>query len=44
MLCVNGRGGEFGQACLPTFGEIWGKKMRELGSGSYIEIIVLDVN
>jgi len=44
MLCVNGRGDESGQARLPTFGEILGKRMRELGSGSYIEIIVLDVN
>jgi len=27
-----------------TFGEIWGKRMRELGSGSFIEIVDLDVS
>jgi len=34
MWCVNGNGDESGQACLPTSGEILGKRMRELGSGS----------
>jgi hypothetical protein len=36
--------GESGQACLLTFNEILGRRMRELGSGSLIEIIVLDVS
>jgi hypothetical protein len=44
MLCVNGRGDESGQARLSTFDEISGKRMRELGSGSSREIIVLDVD
>jgi len=39
MLCVNGGGDEFGQACLLS-----GRRMRELGSGSFIEIVVLDVS
>jgi hypothetical protein len=43
MLCVNGRGDEFGQVCLP-FSEILGKRMRELRSCFFIEIIVLDVD
>jgi hypothetical protein len=44
MLCVkNGRGNEFGKAPLPTFGEISGKRMRELGSGSFTKIIFLNV-
>jgi hypothetical protein len=37
-------GYESGQACLLTFGEILGTRMRELRSGSFIEIVVLDVN
>jgi len=44
MSCVNRRGDESGQAYLSTFSEILGKRMRELGSGSFIEIIVLDVD
>jgi hypothetical protein len=44
MLCVNGRGDEFGQARLPTFNAISGRRMKDLGSGSFIEIIVLDVD
>jgi hypothetical protein len=43
MLCVNRRGDESGQPHLLTFGEISDERMRELGSGSFIEIIVLDV-
>jgi hypothetical protein len=37
-------GDEYGQTCLLTFGEILGRRMRELGSGSFIEIVVLDVS
>ena len=44
MLCVNGRGDESGQAYLLTFDEISGRRMKELGTGSFIEIIVLDVD
>ena len=44
MLCVNGRGDKFRQAHLPTIGEILGKRIRELGLGSFIDIIVLDVD
>jgi hypothetical protein len=40
---VNGRDDESRQARLLTFGEISSKRMRELGSGSFIEIIVLNV-
>jgi hypothetical protein len=43
MLCVNGKVDESGQIRLLTFKENSGRKMRELGSGSFIEIIVLDV-
>jgi hypothetical protein len=38
------RGDESEQTCLLTFGEISGRRMRELGSGSFIEIVDLDVN
>jgi hypothetical protein len=44
MLCVNGRGDKSGQAHLLTFDEILGRRMKELGIGSRIEIIVLDVD
>ena len=44
MLCVNGRGGESGQAHLLTFDEISGRRMKELGIGSFIEVVVLDVD
>jgi len=44
MLCVNGRGDKSGQAYLPTFDEISGRRMKELGIGSFIEIIGLDVD
>jgi len=37
-------GDEFGQTCLLTFGEISGRRMRELGSGSFMEIVDLDVS
>jgi len=32
------------QACLLTFSEILGRSMKELGSGFFIEIVVLDVS
>jgi hypothetical protein len=40
------RGGadESGQTCFLTFGEISGRRMRELGSDSFIEIVDLDVS
>jgi len=44
MLCVNGRGDKSGQAYLPTFDEISGRRMKGLGIGSFIKIIVLDVD
>ena len=44
MLCVNERGGESGQAHLLTFDEISGRRMKELGTGSFIEVVVLDVD
>jgi len=44
MLCVNGWGGESGQAHLLTFDEISGRRMKELGTGSFIEVVVLDVD
>ena len=37
-------GDEFGQARLLTFDKISSGRIRELGSGSFIEIVVLDVN
>jgi len=36
-------GDESGQARLLTFGKISGRRMRELGSDSFIEIVFLDV-
>ena len=44
MLCVNGRGDESGQAHLLIFNEISSRRMKELGTGSFIEIIALDVD
>jgi len=44
MLCVNKKVDESGQIRLLTFKENSGKRMRELGSGSFIEIVVLDVD
>jgi len=44
MLCVNGKVDEAGQFHLLTFGEILGRRMKELGSGSLIEIVFLDVD
>jgi len=41
---VNGRGDKSRQAHLLTFDEISGKRMKELGSSSCIEIVVLDVD
>ena len=43
MLCVNGKVDESGQFRLLTFKAILGRRMKELGSSSFIEIIVLDV-
>jgi len=43
MLCVNGKIDESGQFRLLTFKEIFGRRMKELGSSSFIEIVVLDV-
>jgi len=43
MLCVNGKVDESWQIHLFTFRENSSRKMSELGSGSFIEIIVLDV-
>ena len=43
MLCVNGKVDESGQLRLLTFKEILGRRMKELGSSSFIEIVVLDV-
>jgi hypothetical protein len=39
-----GGGDESGQTCLLTFGEISGRRMREIGSDSLIEIVYLDVS
>jgi hypothetical protein len=44
MLCVNGKVDESGQFRLLTFGEILGRRMKELGSGSFTEILALDVD
>jgi hypothetical protein len=41
---MKGRGRRFGQICLLTFGEISGRRMRELGLDSFIEIVDLDVS
>jgi hypothetical protein len=43
MLCVNGKVDEFGQICFLTFRENSDRRRRELGSGSFIKIVVLDV-
>ena len=43
MLCVNGKVDESGQFRLLTFKEILGRRMKELRSSSFIEIVVLDV-
>jgi hypothetical protein len=37
-------GDESGQVCLLTFSEISGRRMRELRSGSFVEIVVFDVS
>ena len=37
-------GDESGQTHLLTFGEISSRRMRELGSGSFIEIVDLNVS
>jgi hypothetical protein len=44
MLCVNGKVDESEQVSLLIFREISGRKMKELGSGSFIEIVILDVD
>jgi hypothetical protein len=44
ILCVNGKVDESGQIRLLTFGENSSKRMRELGLGSFIIIVVLDVD
>jgi hypothetical protein len=44
MLCGNGKVDESGQIRLMTFGENSSRKMRELGSSSFIGTIVLDVD
>jgi len=44
MLCVNGRGDESGQTHLLTFDAISGRRIKELGTGSFIEIVVSDVD
>jgi hypothetical protein len=44
VLCVNGKVEKSEQFHLLTFREISGRKMKELGSGSFIEIVVLDVD
>jgi hypothetical protein len=43
MLCVNGKVDKSGQIHLLTFKKNLGRRMRELGSGSFIGIVVLDV-
>jgi len=42
MLCVNGKVDESEQIRLLTFGENSSRRMRELGSGSFLGILVLD--
>jgi hypothetical protein len=44
VLCVNGKVDEPGQFHLLNFKEISGWRMKELGSGSFIVIVVLDVD
>jgi hypothetical protein len=41
---VNGKVDESEQVSLLIFREISGRRMKELGSGSFIEIIILDVD
>ena len=43
MLCVNGKVDESRQFRLLNFKEILGRRMKELGSSSLIEIVFLDV-
>jgi hypothetical protein len=43
VLCVNGKVDESGQFRILTFREILGRRMKELGSGFFIAIVVLDV-
>jgi hypothetical protein len=44
VLGVNGKVDKSGQFHLLTFKGIFGKRMKELGSSSFIEIVVLDVD
>jgi hypothetical protein len=44
VLCVNFKVDESGQFRLLTFKGISGRRMKELGSGSSKEIVVLDVD
>jgi len=44
MLCVNGKVNESRQIHLLTFGENSSWRMKELGPGSFIVIVVLDVD
>jgi len=44
VLCVNEKVDESGQFRLLNFRGISGRRMKELGSGSFIEIAVLDVD
>jgi hypothetical protein len=44
MLCVNGKVDEFGQIRLLTFRENSSRRMRELGSGSFIVIVFLYID
>jgi hypothetical protein len=43
MLCVNEKVEESGHIRLQTFRENLSRRMRKVGSGSFIEIMVLDV-
>jgi hypothetical protein len=43
VLCVNGKVDESRQFRLLTFKEILDRRMKELGSSSFIEIVILDV-
>jgi len=43
MWCINGNVDESRQIHLQTLGENLSRRMRELGSNSFIEIVVLDV-
>jgi len=44
MLCVNGKVDESGHIHLLTFKENSSRRMMELGSGSFIGIVFLDVD